>query len=791
MTTGSYLKLIRLPQRPIECRQWMPKTILVLLTALTLITAYQLFAPTMVLGQINQDQIEETIRDPNRPWQLEADEINYDQNLDEYSASGNVLIYKGNIKLVADFVRFDHKNMKAIAEGSVMFTNGVDILSGTRMEMDLEERLGSVEEGYLFIKENNFHLTGNLIKKIGDKTYTIDEATLTSCDGDNPDWKITGKKVKIKEDGEGTARHATMWARKMPVIYTPYFYYPARKQRQTGLLLPEGGISDRWGIYYSQPFFWAIDESSDATVYGHYMDKRGIRPGLEYRYYLDKWSKGTWMVDGLYDREIDDGIGDASKNWGFEDGATDILRKNRDRYWLRGSHYQKMPWEVQARLDVDIVSDQDYTREFKSGQMGWKNSKNFFEDVFNRDLDDYNDPIRTNRLNFNKTWPLYSLNAQLRYDLDSTVRNTHDPDVTLQQLPIIEFDGVKQRIARSPFFYNLNSQYVYYWSRDAKRTQRIDVYPRLFLPFQLRPFINIEPSVGVRGTVWRPDKREFGPDDKEWYHREIYDTRLDFFSELYNVFYPESRTFEAIKHTLRPRVIHDYIPNVDQNDLPNFDSIDRIANQNLLTYSLINTLTSKTRKKGSFDISHRVDKNEATTIDSVTEYSYNDFLRFELEQSYDINEAREKDADRPFSPIRARLDLIPGKYIAMEADAQWSVYDTRFLSHNIIANLWDLRGDRLTVEYRFTRDSKEISLNPAQTIAADLRVQVTDRLSMTAGYEYNFLDNTRVETGFGIGYKAQCWSFEGAITDRTGVDNSSNLDFEIKVNLFGLGEFGI
>ncbi len=60
-----------------------------------------------------------------------------------------------------------------------------------------------------------------------------------------------------------------------------------------------------------------------------------------------------------------------------------------------------------------------------------------------------------------------------------------------------------------------------------------------------------------------------------------------------------------------------------------------------------------------------------------------------------------------------------------------------------------------------------------------------------ADYEYNFLDNTRVQTGIGMNYRAQCWSFEGAITDSTGVDNSHNFDFEIKVNLFGLGEFGI
>ncbi len=763
----------------------------IILTALGIITGYQFISPTEPAAQVNQDQVGDAIRDPNIPWQLEADEINYDQNLDEYSAGGNVMIYKGNIKLVADFIRFDHKNMKAYAEGDVILTNGEDILSGTSMEMDLDNQIGSVENGYLFLKENNFHLTGNLIKKVGKNTYTIDEATLTTCDGENPDWRITGKKVKIREDGQGTAQHATMWARKMPVMYTPYFYYPARKKRQTGLLFPEGGISDRWGTYYTQPFFWAIDESSDATVYGQYMNNRGLRPGVEYRYYLDDWSKGTWMLDGLDDQKIDDGIGDASEKWGFEDGTTDILRKNEDRYWLRGSHHQRMPWGVQARLDVDIVSDQDYTREFKNGYMGWKNSKDYFEEVFGRDLDDYNDPIRTNQLNFNKAWPLYSLNAQLRYDLDSTIHNTHNPDVTLQQLPVIELDGVKQRISTSPFFFNLNSQYVYYWSQDGKRSQRIDAHPRLYLPFQLRPFINIEPSVGVRGTLWRPDKKEFGPDDKKFYHRELYDTRLDLFSELYRVFHTESKTIEAIKHTIRPRIIHDFIPDVDQDDLPNFDSIDRINNVNLLTYSLTNVLTSKTRKEGSFDISHRIDKTNATLIDSAADHSYNDFFRFELEQSYDINEAKEKDPNRPFSPIGARLDLIPGRYIALEATALWSVYDTEFLSHNLAANLWDLRGDRLALEYRYTRDSDEISLNPVQSLSADLRLKATDRLSLSADYEYNFLDNTRVQTGIGMKYKAQCWAFEGRITDRTGVDNSHNFDFEIKVSLSGLGEFGI
>ena len=218
---------------------WISPVGIFIITTLGIIIAYQLIAPPGLVAQINQNQIEDMIRDQNIPWQLEADEINYDQNLDEYSASGNVLIFKGNIKLLADEVRFDHKNLKAYAYGNVVLTNGEDILSGTSMEIDLENQIGSVENGYLFLKENNFHLTGNLIKKVGAKTYTIDEASLTTCDGDNPDWRVTGKKFKFKDDGPEERR---------VVIGAPATGNPAFWKQKARLALSPGWIVKIRGV---------------------------------------------------------------------------------------------------------------------------------------------------------------------------------------------------------------------------------------------------------------------------------------------------------------------------------------------------------------------------------------------------------------------------------------------------------------------------------------------------------------------------------------------------------------
>ncbi|MEJ2169773.1 MAG: LPS assembly protein LptD, partial [Desulfobacterales bacterium] len=333
---------------------------------------------------------------------------------------------------------------------------------------------------------------------------------------------------------------------------------------------------------------------------------------------------------------------------------------------------------------------------------------------------------------------------------------------------------------------------------------------RFYLPFKLGPYFSVEPSLGLRGTAWRLDNKRFGPEgDQQYYTRGLYDTRLDLLTEVFNIFPMHGKTLDAIKHTIRPRVVYEYIPDVDQSDLPHFDAIDRIENQNLVTYSLINTLTSKTQKKGTFERSRVVDPKTSEVIDSPAKYNYNDFLRFELKQSYDINEGKENNPDRPFSPLSARLDFFPGKYIALDALALWSVYDYEFLSGNIGTNIWDERGDKLSIQYSYAQQSDEITrfpnltnglintlsdevvLNRANTLKADLQVKVTDRLRVSTVYEYNFLDDIQVQLGFGINYRASCWAIDGRVLDKAGVDDTHKLSFEFKIELFGLGEFGI
>jgi LPS-assembly protein len=522
--------------------------------------------------------------DAQLPWVLEADELTHDQQLNQYMAHGNVQISKTNKKLTADFIRYNHKTRRAFARGNVVLTVGQDILTGSQLDIDLEKQVGWIENAYLFLKENNFHITADKIEKTGPKTYRIDSATFTTCDGPAPSWKISGKDVKIKEDGSGSAKHAVLHARKMPVLYTPYFYYPARKDRQTGFLMPEFGESGRKGYLYNQPFFWAISESADATFYANYMSDRGIKPGAEFRYILNERSRGTLMLDGFNDDKTDEG-GQSSNDYGYRDAGEEVLRTNDSRYWFRMSHHQPAPLGFFAKLDLDIARDQDYLRDFQKGHMGYEDSNDYFRKAFHRQLDDYNDPVRTNRLNLNRLWPKFSFNFEPRWN-DDTRRNINTSE-TLQRLPFMSFDGEKQNILATPFYFDIESQYDYFWRDSGTRGQRFDVHSRFYIPFRVKKYATVEPSVGLRETGYRLDKNNFDdqPDTDQWSHRELFDTRLELFTEIERVFNIEGQLFERIKHRIRPQITHEFIPDSKQGDLPRFDTIDRIDETNKITYT--------------------------------------------------------------------------------------------------------------------------------------------------------------------------------------------------------------
>ena len=724
------------------------------------------------------------VNNSGQPWKIVAEKISYDEKTDQYFARGNAVISRLDKKLESDFIRFDHKSLRGFAKGNVILTSGVDKLYGDQMEIDLNTQTGTLYNGSIFLKDNHFHIKGNKIQKSGESTYTIDSASITTCDGDNPAWKITGKNLNVTIEGYGFANNAVLWTKKIPILYTPFIAFPVKTKRQSGLLTPEIGSSDRKGTEYTQPVFWSINKNSDATFYEHYMSRRGNQLGFEYRYVIDDVSKWTVKYDFLHDKKIDDGKSDSSDDWGYDDDGQDILRPNHDRYWFRMKLDQAVPFGFFAKLDLDIVSDQDYLKEFKDGYTGFRNTERYFDKTFNRELDDYDDPVRVNRLNLNKSWSKYSINAEARWYDNVIARRWQDTDTTLHKLPYLGFDVSKKQFYKTPFYWNLDSEYTYFFSDDGSKGHRTDLHPRFYFPLRFKNYVFLEPSAGLRETSWHIDKFNNNAAEKQKDNsifRTLYDTKINLSSEIFRVYNINVKNIDRIKHTIRPQIIYDYTPQKPHNKYPSFDSIDSIEKENLLTYSIINTFTSRSGKKRILKKKYNKDKKN-----TPYDYQYNQICRFKIEQSYDINEKREdnplqwanKKNKRPFSPIYGEIEFDLNKYLYVDADAEWSSYEGDFITRNIKTRLSDNRGDSLFFEHRYTKGYTE-------SIYAYLLLNLSDSISAYAENERNIKDGDNIKSATGFIYMAQCWAFHFGFTNDDG-----DSKYTFMVDLYGLGGVG-
>jgi LPS-assembly protein len=720
------------------------------------------------------------LQDPDLPYHIQADTLRYDDARKTYRARGHVTITRGDQTLKADAVDFNDQTKEADAWGDVRFFSGKDWLTGSRIQINLDTGTGTLYDGSLFIQESHFYIRGDEIHKTGKDSYDIKKGRLTTCDGDSPAWEITGKDLRLTAEGYGTAKHVALRARSIPVLYAPFLVFPAKRKRQSGLLMPQIGDSNRNGFEYNQPFFWAIGESSDATFYEHYMADRGLKHGLEYRYVLAPESKGAAMYDFLYDRQIDDGT---SSFEGFRGDDEDRL--NRKRWWLRTRSDQELPAGFKAKLDLDVVSDQDYLREFDKGYTGYGRTDRYFLKAFGRGLDDRTDTVRLNQLNVNRTWERYSLNADLRWYDDVILRNNDDPDTTLQALPYVQFDGSKQSLYDTPLYFDLQASYDYFWRDFGTTGHRTDMHPRLYYPLTLFNYLDFEPSVGVRETLWQVEKyQNEDPEGKDHFDsRTLFDYKGDLSTEFSRVFNVTGHTLDKIKHAVRPQVVYEYVPVPDQEDYPYFGGIDRIEEKNLVTYSITNNFTARTRKQPKPGPEGLEGEPEPQSLPS--KYRYYDFCRIKFTQSYDIIEARRSTdgsgTRRPFSDIKGEVEFKMPQHLDLDGDVLWSPYDGQFKSYNTLLALGNDRGDSAVIDYRYTRDS-------TRSISTRVNVKLLDPFSTYWQYERDLEEGQDIELVVGFKYEPQCWSFNVSYTHDWTIDSK---EFFFEISLHGLGKIGL
>ncbi|MGZ3606809.1 MAG: LPS-assembly protein LptD [Syntrophales bacterium] len=708
---------------------------------------------------------------------MEADSVAYDKEEDTYHAKGNVLIFFSGGVLLAESAILHKATNEAIAEGDVMLVSNGDILEGDRVEFNIESKTGVAYQGKMFFAANHFYIKGSKIEKTGEASYHFENATATTCDGDSPDWRLTGKEIDVNVDGYGTMKHAKFLATDVPLLYTPYMLFPAKTTRQSGFLAPYVGYSaDKLGWDFELPYYWAISEDADATFYQRYMDKRGFKEGVEFRYFLSRDTFGTFYGDFMNDAAR------ITETVGTTGGMPRDWQSDHKRWSYYLNHQTSFDPSLLLRTDIRKVSDSFYFKDFSSHNYYLDNYSVSETDRFKK-VPFYGDESLASlesTVRLVKNWQLYNLTALVSYtDNFSSSSN----DATLQKYPEITFKGIKRPIFGSPINLEFDTAYDYYYRNEGQKGHLFDLQPTLSLPLRWHNFLQFTPQMGVKSTSWdRDDNVDTGQSKRG--NRELYNIGATASTEIHRIFDVGGKDVDKIRHGIMPELTYSYIPNVSQTDLPDFATV--IPEQNTLTYALTNTLLAKLNEKDGGK-------------------SYREFLRFKLAQTYDFKEARRGDVDppkdrRPFSDVHMELDVKPLQYFSLMARNTYSVNSGEWLETNYNLSISDWRGDEATVGYRSIKDvvttvypttptltftSFQYSQPAAEELDLFLKAAVTQSIDFIYILRKNQLDDIIMERTFGVKYRKQCWSIEVYISE-----TQNDRTFMVGVSLVGLGKYG-
>ena len=182
--------------------------------------------------------------------------------------TGNVTVEQGARQLRSDELVYRRSEAVIEAEGHVRFWDDGVFVAGDRARTEIESGVTTVEPATTFMLEDR-HGRGDAarITRFGDERTTANDATYTTCNPGQADWRLTASHVEFDHVEEtGTARNMWLEFKGQRLFYTPWLSFPLSDRRKSGFLSPTWGASGSRGFELATPYYFNLAPNYDATL---------------------------------------------------------------------------------------------------------------------------------------------------------------------------------------------------------------------------------------------------------------------------------------------------------------------------------------------------------------------------------------------------------------------------------------------------------------------------------------------------------------------------------------------
>jgi lipopolysaccharide assembly outer membrane protein LptD (OstA) len=643
------------------------------------------------------------------------------------------LSYQG-MRLQADHAEYDANTKDLVATGNVVLDQTDEHLTGDKLVLNLDTKLGSMYNARGFVPPQIF-FWGSRLDKIGDEEYKLYDGVFTECSQIEPHWKLKSTTARMTIDKYIHFTNFTLKAKNLPIFYSPYMMWPIARDRATGFLFPGFGPNSRKGFWVGGSFFWAMSDSYDSTYWVDHYSRRGWGAGSEFRYASSQTENGNIKYYFNDDTEL-------GQEW-----------------TLHGDVNQNLPGDFVAKGIVDYFSSFEYIRDYSNTLSRALSLTRGFQGFIT------------------KNWSYYSLNFLTNLsERDSGGTST----ASFFHLPEVELRSQNQKIGKTPFYFNVLSSAdhlgqgrTFSDKASIKNSfQRYDIFPEISWPITYLPWLTVTPSYGYRVTYWSESKDQGGIIDNSLtrhYSDFSFDVRGPNFNRIFDT--PNMGYSQKWKHAIEPQVTFQYLSDIPvQDNIIGIDSdVDFIQGTKQVTYSLTNLLYSKRPVKDvpeyESDEYHYYDPEP---LEPEAESAW-EFISWRLSQTY-LFKSDSYDPNNPFQyallPINSVVRVNPTVNYSIQFTTDYDVNFHQMTRLQLSSTLKSTERWYSNISYVYSNPATPIPRAPGQPAPkAGNSLQTNDgvglwknKLALHGDLGYDLTEHNLLGGGVGLQWNADCFS---------------------------------
>ncbi len=520
---------------------------------------------------------------------------------------GEAHVTYNDIDLQAGYIEIDINNKEVYARGLTDSTGQITekphFKQGTE-EFDVSELKYNIETKKAWVvdvvtKQDEGLLHSHISKRFPDGTLNIRDGKFTTCDADHPHFYFAITKGKMIPEKSTVSGPAYLVVEDIPLYFIglPFGYFPQKREKSTGLIMPQYGYEPNRGYYLRNGgWFFALNDNFDLKLTG------------------DLYSKGSWRAGAL----------------------TNYAK----RYKYRGNFdfsYAKNATGERSLRDIDPTAYK-VTNDFRIRWTHNQDQKAHPYRTFNASVnlstssfDKYNSNIRntsailTNQksssISYSRKFanPLFNFTAKLGH-----TQNSRDSSVVLN-LPTASFTvgrfypfKRKNRVGKQKWYERIDMRYTSSLENKihAKENQLFtkdfaDSLPTVLnnmrsgfrhdIPmtasFKLIPHMTLTPSLKYQGLLY------FYSTTKEWdpIEEEVIESRinklqyvqalspninLSYNPQIYGFYTFKKGKVKVIRHVVKPNLSFSYRPDFGYDDSMYYDTVQTNSTGRLDRYSI-------------------------------------------------------------------------------------------------------------------------------------------------------------------------------------------------------------